>query len=476
MAVSPNVFINEIHYDNSLLSDTNEFVEIVAPIGTSLAGWTVVLYNGSDGTQYASAAVTDGTTSSDTTHRYFVLNPTVLGTSAIQDGAPDGVALINDMGTVVEFLSYEGSFVATDGPAAGMTSTDIGVAESSSTPAGFSLQRKGTGFQADDFTWSAPSSDSPAAINAGQTFTAPPTGARINEFHYDNAGTDIGEFIEIRVTKDADVTGVTVALYTGAGGIVYDTLSLLADGTKTSDASYDYYVIDLPTNGLQNGPAEGIALVDAVGDVIEFLSYEGTLTATGGPAVGQTSTDIGQEEGTGTAAGDSLQRLEGDTWDAPRAETKGADNTPFEIRINEFHYDNAGTDIGEFIEIRVTKDADITGVTVALYTGAGGVVYGTLSLLADGTKTSDASYDYYVIDLPTNGLQNGPAEGIALVDAGGDVIEFLSYEGILTATDGPAVGQTLLRVVGCLPSAAGLLALTDAQWAGVGQASREETA
>ena len=36
--------------------------------------------------------------------------------------------------------------------------------------------------------------------------------------------------------------------------------------------------------------------------------------------------------------------------------------------------------------------------------------------------------------------------------------------------------QLLLRVVGCLPSAAGLLALTDAQWAGVGQAAREETA
>jgi hypothetical protein len=34
-------------------------------------------------------------------------------------------------GKVIQFLSYEGSFTATNGPAIGMISTDIGLAEAS---------------------------------------------------------------------------------------------------------------------------------------------------------------------------------------------------------------------------------------------------------------------------------------------------------------------------------------------------------
>lgn len=39
------VFINEIHYDN-IGSDVGEFVEVAGPAGTSLTGWSIVLYNG----------------------------------------------------------------------------------------------------------------------------------------------------------------------------------------------------------------------------------------------------------------------------------------------------------------------------------------------------------------------------------------------------------------------------------------------
>ena len=44
------------------------------------------------------------------------------------------VALVDDGGTVVMFISYEGSFTATDGPASGLTSTDIGVNEPTDSP------------------------------------------------------------------------------------------------------------------------------------------------------------------------------------------------------------------------------------------------------------------------------------------------------------------------------------------------------
>ncbi|KAA3636123.1 MAG: hypothetical protein DWP92_10010, partial [Armatimonadetes bacterium] len=45
------VFINEIHYDN-VGTDTGEFVEVAGTAGTDLAGWTIALYNGSNGTVY----------------------------------------------------------------------------------------------------------------------------------------------------------------------------------------------------------------------------------------------------------------------------------------------------------------------------------------------------------------------------------------------------------------------------------------
>ncbi|GAB3818643.1 SpnA family nuclease [Micromonospora zhanjiangensis] len=62
-------------------------------------------------------------------------------TDGIQNGSPDGVALVNPAGAVTEFLSYEGTFAAVGGPADGMTSVDIGKAEASSTPVGYSLQK-----------------------------------------------------------------------------------------------------------------------------------------------------------------------------------------------------------------------------------------------------------------------------------------------------------------------------------------------
>ena len=55
-SASADVFINEFHYDNAG-TDTNEKIEVIAPAGTSLAGWSVVLYNGSGGASYATLAL-----------------------------------------------------------------------------------------------------------------------------------------------------------------------------------------------------------------------------------------------------------------------------------------------------------------------------------------------------------------------------------------------------------------------------------
>jgi hypothetical protein len=163
------VFINEIHYDNQG-SDTGEFVEIAGPAGTDLSGWSIELYNGTpnvnlNGTVYGTISLSGVLSDIDSGFGF-----QVYPYSGIQNGSPDGLALVNN-GSVVQFLSYEGTFTGASGTtAAGLTSTDIGVSESGSTSAGFSLQLTGTGSQYSDFTWSGPSDDTPGAANNGQTF------------------------------------------------------------------------------------------------------------------------------------------------------------------------------------------------------------------------------------------------------------------------------------------------------------------
>lgn len=164
------VFINELHYDNSG-ADAGEGVEIAGPAGTSLAGWSLALYDGASGTLYDSLSL--GGNIPDQQNAYGTL---FFSHAGIQNGGTataDGLALVNTMG-VVQLLSYEGVFTAVDGPATGLTSIDIGVTETGTTPLGFSLQLVGTGNLYQDFVWNAPGAGSPGAINAGQTFAPAP--------------------------------------------------------------------------------------------------------------------------------------------------------------------------------------------------------------------------------------------------------------------------------------------------------------
>jgi hypothetical protein len=95
-----------------------------------------------------------------------------FGITGIQNGAPDGMALVDNLGDVVQFLSYEGIFTADSGVAQGMTSTDIGVAETAATPPGYSLQLVGEGREYVDFSWGArPFVNTFGKINDGQTFS-----------------------------------------------------------------------------------------------------------------------------------------------------------------------------------------------------------------------------------------------------------------------------------------------------------------
>lgn len=371
---------------------------------------------------------------------------------------------------------------------------------------------------------------------------------RFAEIHYDNAGTDIGEAIEVSGPAGADVTGWQVILYNGNGGASYDTKTLSGPIPATCGAR-GVVVISYPSNGIQNGSPDGMALIDASGAVVEFLSYEGVFAATNGPANGLTSTDIGVSEAGTEPAGESLQRHGDGTWTGPIANTFGTCNdndaappppvvasvtvTPAsatvvvggtqtftaaafdaaqqpisgvtfawtssdptiatvnaggvatglaagdatitaaapsgvsgsaalhvnpapqpgfpDTRFSEIHYDNVGVDTGEAIEIEGPAGMDVTGWTIVLYDGTNKTAYSTQTLSGTIPATC-APRGVVVVNYPVNGIQNGSPDGMALVDAAGHVVEFLSYEGTFTAVGGPADGLLSTDIIAQEPS------------------------
>ena len=407
----PEVRVSEIHYDN-VGADNNEKIEISGPAGTNLTGWKLVLYNGSAASlqPYTTTTLTQTIPATCGSRGVVVIS---YGADGIQNGAPDGFALVDASGTVVEFLSYEGTFTAGGtapaSPAAGMTSTDIGVAEAGepvdATTGVQSLKRNGSG------TWSGPSPNSfgvcndlpPGSVSkvaispdgatiiqgGTQQFTATATdsvdatipGAAItwsslneavatvsatglatgvapgdaqiiataqngkadtvslhvdppppdingpsfiSEIHYDNVSGDTNERVEIEGPAGTDVNGWSLVLYNGSGGGTYATIALTGVIPSLCDGRG---VLTFATPAIQNGDPDGIALVKPGNVVVEFISYEGTFTATNGPASGTTSIDIGVRETGNRSDAFSLMRYDG-AWYGPQLNTFDACNPP----------------------------------------------------------------------------------------------------------------------------------------------------
>lgn len=165
--------------------------------------------------------------------------------------------------------------------------------------------------------------------------------AWINEIHYSDLGTDTNEFVEVVIQNPGNymLSGFGVFLYNGNNGESYDTktLDLFTAGATVNGFTIYYYMY--PTNGIQNGEPDGIAL--AYNEVLipgQFLSYEGAFQGVGGPADGIMSVDIGVLEG-GEPDGSSLQ-LSGSgsfysdfTWQPPAAETHGQENNDQDLML-----------------------------------------------------------------------------------------------------------------------------------------------
>jgi predicted extracellular nuclease len=358
-----NVFFNEIHYDNTG-TDEGEAIEVAAPSGTDLTGWTVVLYNGSNGQSYDTDPLGDVAGTCGNYDLYVINYPT----NGIQNGAPDGMALVDNNNTVIQFLSYEGTFTATNGPANGQTSTDIGVSQSGSGAVGNSLQLAGTGTLYSDFTWQAEGPNTFGACNTGQTF---------------------GE------VSDTAPSVVSTDPTDSATGVAVDT-TITINFSESVDVTADAFTIECPVN-----------------TQVAFSSSP-TLPATGTTNVVLTPASDLPNDTTCTVTVVATEVTDKDGNPDNMAENyvfsfTTAAEVVAELIINEVDADTPGTDTAEFIELYDggVGNTPLDGFVVVLYNGNGDVSYGAFDL--DG-YTTDAN-GYFL-------LGNAAVPGVDIVFAG----------------------------------------------------------
>lgn len=128
----------------------------------------------------------------------------------------------------------------------------------------------------------------------------PPVLLKINEIDYDQDSTDNDEFIELYNAGDTALPlgGLSLELVNGATGETYGRVSLAEAGDLPPGGflvlggagplaiaqQRGARVLSLPggeQNAVQNGPADGVRIVDARGGFIDGLAYEGELAQVG---------------------------------------------------------------------------------------------------------------------------------------------------------------------------------------------------
>lgn len=271
LAWAQTVFINEFHYENQG-PDAGEGVEIAGPAGTNLADYDVVLYNGSNGASYNTTSLSGILPNEAGTGfgaRWFAI-------SGIQNGDPDGIALVRRTGAlVVQRFAWEGSFTGTNGPANGLVFSDPGIKEldNASNPAGRSLQLTGTGTVLSAFTWSGPAAASPGLINAGQSFGAPQpvslltlSAGIIREGSASTATLSLMPAPGVAVTVNLSsnppgVAGLPPSVMVSAGGTLTFSVSALVDGIP--DGFQETAILATPVSPTYPAAAAALQVIDA---------------------------------------------------------------------------------------------------------------------------------------------------------------------------------------------------------------------
>jgi len=373
------VWINEINY-NPAGADSNEFVEIAGPAGADLSPYQLIWYNGANGEVYGSNVLTG--VIDDEGCEFGAVS---FDTPSNQNG-PDGFALVSNGTVVLEFISYGGSFLATTGPAAGLDSTDIGVVQTGSDQN--TVQLGGAGDTASEFTWEV-AELSKGSLNTNQTITpcigveSPPILSAIgNKVTLTNA---LVSFTISAAPTDGDV--VTLSVSNAPVGSAFGSTNENGQFTWTSPGPAGVYTI---------------SFYAADNDGADFETI--TITVTNSPP-------------------------------PPPAVSRN-------VWFNEIHYDNLGGDTNEGFEVAGDAGIDLSAYTIVLYDGTSGFAYSNNVLsgvIPDQSNGLGAVWVDFGYD-PAGHIQNGAPDGMALVYNSTGVIQFLSYEGVFIAGDGPAIG------------------------------------
>lgn len=124
----------------------------------------------------------------------------------------------------------------------------------------------------------------------------------ISEVKFLGAGNQ--DFVEIALDAGTDPSTIQLIVYNPSGSV--RTTNDLGSADSTN-AGKDVYAIDAAGSATFNGVHKNgaLALVED-GVVVQFISFESTITASSGPAAGMTSTALGP-----TGQGESLETTDG---------------------------------------------------------------------------------------------------------------------------------------------------------------------
>jgi Bacterial Ig-like domain len=377
---SSTVFINEFHYDNAG-TDAGEFIEIAGPAGTNLAGWRIELYNGANGLRYDNDALVGSIPAQAGGYGTVSISYPVNG---IQNGNPDGIALINPSNTVVQFLCYGGTFNAADQTAAGLGCTNIGVTEATTTPIGNSLQLQGTGTTYGDFTWTAtPIANTQNSPNTGQNFGGGDAAPSVVNTTPANGAINVAADANISITfsESVNATGSAFSLECPTGTPRAFTQSASPATTITLDPTLNLPFSTVCTVTVTATQITDLDVSDPPDQMVANFVFSFTVA------------------------------------DAPPVVAEN-------VIINELDSDTPGTDAAEFVELYDggVGNTSLTGLVVVFFNGSDDASYRAIDL--DGFTTNASGY--FTIGnvgvpgvdttFPGNILQNGP-DAVALYAA-----------------------------------------------------------
>jgi hypothetical protein len=243
-------WINEFHYDDAS-TDANEFVEIIVPDAYTGTALTLTFYNGNGGATYGTAyTLNDMVLGQDTTD-YNVYSITIPQVTGIQNGNPDGFSLSDNSG-LIQFLSYGGTFAATNGPALGITSTSVGVVENGGNE-GSSIHLTGSGDQYEDFVWSvsaATDSNTKGNTNTGQTISAVPAGGvyiiedlnvgNLTSYQVNGLSPETDYYYRVRAVSanstsgNSDIISVTTLEAPPTFGAISQVVAVVCEGSEAT--------------------------------------------------------------------------------------------------------------------------------------------------------------------------------------------------------------------------------------------------